>query len=154
MLHNALFWRQSKWPDDKPSLLRVISVHTWLVEIDISISSHILWAKMKKFTFIHFCSLRSAFARSYLGYKKKVTRKKKSIFLLSPFLDKATGSNIDVTLVTPLNNESNRSIFQTFWKVHCVTKSLFFELETSNFGCLLIFSFCWAVKSFSKIGQH
>ena len=32
-----------------------------------------------------------------------------------------------------------RSIFQTFWKLHCVTKSLFFELETSNFGYLLIF---------------
>ena len=30
----------------------------------------------------------------------------------------------------------------------------FFELETSNFGYLLIFSFCWAVQSFSKIGQH
>jgi hypothetical protein len=30
-------------------------------------------------------------------------------------------------------------IFQTFWKVHCVTKSLLFELETSNFGYLLIF---------------
>ena len=32
-----------------------------------------------------------------------------------------------------------RSIFQTFWKDDCVTKSLFFELETSNFGYLLIF---------------
>ena len=49
---------------------------------------------------------------------------------------------------------SERSIFQTFWKLHCVTKSLFFELETSNFGCLLIFSFRWAVQIFSKIGQH
>ena len=27
-------------------------------------------------------------------------------------------------------------------KLHCVTKSLFFELETSNFGYLLIFRFC------------
>ena len=36
---------------------------------------------------------------------------------------------------------SERSIFQTFWKVHCWSKSLFFELETSNFGYLLIFSF-------------
>ena len=24
--------------------------------------------------------------------------------------------------------------FQTFWKLHCVTKSLFFELETPYFG--------------------
>ena len=32
-----------------------------------------------------------------------------------------------------------RSIVQTFWKLHCVTKSLFFELETSNFGYLPIF---------------
>ena len=47
-----------------------------------------------------------------------------------------------------------RSIFQTFRKVHCCTKSLFFELETSNFGYLLIFSFYWAVQSFSKTGQH
>ena len=32
-----------------------------------------------------------------------------------------------------------RSIFQTFWKVHCCAKSLFFELETSNCGNLLTF---------------
>ena len=32
-----------------------------------------------------------------------------------------------------------RSIFQIFWKPHCCTKSLFLELETSNFGYLLIF---------------
>ena len=32
-----------------------------------------------------------------------------------------------------------RSIFQTFWKVHCCAKFLFIELETSNFGYLLIF---------------
>ena len=30
-------------------------------------------------------------------------------------------------------------IFQTFWKPDCCTKSLFFELETSNFGYLFIF---------------
>ena len=47
-----------------------------------------------------------------------------------------------------------RSIFQTFRKLHCVTKSLFFELETSNFGYLLIFLFTLTVQSFSKIGQH
>ena len=38
-----------------------------------------------------------------------------------------------------LISQGKRSIFQTFWKLHCVTKSLFFELETSNFGYLLIF---------------
>ena len=32
-----------------------------------------------------------------------------------------------------------RSIFQTFWKVHCWSKSLFFEVETSNFGSSYIF---------------
>ena len=32
-----------------------------------------------------------------------------------------------------------RSVFQTFWKLHCSTKSLFFELETSNCGYFLIF---------------
>ena len=29
-----------------------------------------------------------------------------------------------------------RSIFQTFWKLHCVTKSLFFE--TSTFGYTVV----------------
>ena len=33
-------------------------------------------------------------------------------------------------------------------------KFLFFELETSNFGYLLIFKFPLTVQSFSKIGQH
>ena len=46
-----------------------------------------------------------------------------------------------------------KSIFQTFWKLHCCTKSLFFELETSNCGYLLIFWFPLTVQSFSKIGQ-
>ena len=32
------------------------------------------------------------------------------------------------------------AIFQTFWRVHCVTKSLFFELETPNFGSSYVFS--------------
>ena len=45
-------------------------------------------------------------------------------------------------------------IFQAFWKLHCCTKSLFFELETSNCGYLLIFWFPLTVQSFSKIGQH
>ena len=35
--------------------------------------------------------------------------------------------------------ELERSIFQTFWKLHCCAKFLFIELETSNFGYLLIF---------------
>ena len=47
-----------------------------------------------------------------------------------------------------------RAIFQTFWKLHCCAKSLFFELETSNCGYLLIFWFPLTVQSFSKIGQH
>ena len=32
-----------------------------------------------------------------------------------------------------------RSIFQTFWRLHCCTNCLFFDLEISNFGDLLIF---------------
>ena len=44
-----------------------------------------------------------------------------------------------------------RSIFQTFWKVHCVTRYWFLELEDPNFGYLLIFLLCSAVQSFSKI---
>ena len=33
-----------------------------------------------------------------------------------------------------------RSIFQTFWRLHCCAKFLFFELETSNFGSSYVFS--------------
>ena len=43
---------------------------------------------------------------------------------------------------------------QTLWKVHCCAKFLFLELETSNFGYLLIFWFPLTMQSFSKIGQH
>ena len=39
-----------------------------------------------------------------------------------------------------------RAIFQTFWKHHCFTKFLFFELEASNFGYLLILKFCKSVQ--------
>ena len=35
---------------------------------------------------------------------------------------------------------SERAIFQTFWRVHICTKSLFFEIETSNFGSSYVFS--------------
>ena len=41
-----------------------------------------------------------------------------------------------------------------FRKVHCCAKSLFFELETSNLGSLLIFKFYLTAQSFRKIGQH
>ena len=37
-----------------------------------------------------------------------------------------------------------RSIFQTFWRLHCCPKFLFFELETSNSG--LFFHFVWLCK--------
>ena len=47
-----------------------------------------------------------------------------------------------------------RSIFQTFWKANNCTYSLFLELETSNFGYLLIFWFPSTVHSVGKIGQH
>ena len=36
---------------------------------------------------------------------------------------------------------SQRSIFQTFWKANSCIDSLFLELESSNFGELLIFLF-------------
>ena len=44
-----------------------------------------------------------------------------------------------------------RSIFQTFRKLHCVTKSLFFELETLNFGYLLIFYFAELCKVSARL---
>jgi hypothetical protein len=34
---------------------------------------------------------------------------------------------------------SERAIFQTFWRLHCCTDSLFFEIETSNFGSSYVF---------------
>ena len=52
------------------------------------------------------------------------------------------------------NDWTRRDIFQTFWKLHCCTKSLFLELETSNFDYLFIFWFFLTLQSFSKIGQH
>ena len=52
-----------------------------------------------------------------------------------------------------LNPVVERSIFQTFWKDDCCDKFFFFELETSNFGYLLIFEFSMTVQSFRKIGQ-
>ena len=59
--------------------------------------------------------------------------------------------------LTPLLSVSifwQRAIFQTFWKDEGCAKFLFFELETSNFGYLLIFWFPFTVQSFRKIGQH
>ena len=32
-----------------------------------------------------------------------------------------------------------RAIFQTFWRLHCCPDSLFFEIETSNFGSRYVF---------------
>ena len=45
-------------------------------------------------------------------------------------------------LFLQINNQddwSKRSIFQTFWKPECCAFFLFFELETLNFGYLLMF---------------
>ena len=50
--------------------------------------------------------------------------------------------------------ESERSIFQTFWKHDCCPNFLFLELEFSNFGYLLIFWSSLTVQSFTIIGQH
>ena len=57
-------------------------------------------------------------------------------------------------LVRFMKYHIERSIFQTFWKLHCCAKSLFFELETSNCGYLFIFWIPLTVQSFSKFGQH
>ena len=72
------------------------------------------------------------------------------------YLEKPISNRVN----SPMNNKYllkmhffERSIFQTFWKPHCCAKFLFIEFETSNFGYLLIFQFCWAVQSFSKIGN-
>ena len=47
-----------------------------------------------------------------------------------------------------------RAIFQIFLKTYCCTKSLFFELETSNFGYLLIFWFPLKVRQSQKQIGH
>ena len=53
-----------------------------------------------------------------------------------------------------ISKQSERSIFQTFWKPYCCPDFLFLELETSNFSYLLIFWFPLTVQSFRKFGQH
>jgi hypothetical protein len=80
---------------------------------------------------------------SFLVKKTDVDKKKKpgSTFLFSLVL-----FEVKVTF--------KRAIFQTFWKTYSCTKSMFFELDTSNCGYLLIFLFSLSVQSFSKIGQH
>ena len=47
-----------------------------------------------------------------------------------------------------------RCIFQIFWRLHCCAKFLSFELETSNFGYLIIFWFSLTMQSFRNIWQH
>ena len=54
--------------------------------------------------------------------------------------------------MTPSGHLS-KEYFPTFWKQYCCAKFLFFELETSNFGYLLIILFSLVVQSFKKIGQ-
>ena len=46
-----------------------------------------------------------------------------------------------------------RAVFQTFWKPDCSPNSLFFELETSNFGYLPISIFCLKGLSFKPSGN-
>ena len=51
---------------------------------------------------------------------------------------------IDYSAISDISSNGiqspKRSIFQTFWRLYCVTKSLFFELETPNFGSSYVFS--------------
>ena len=47
-----------------------------------------------------------------------------------------------------------RSIFQTFWNPNSCINSLFFELETSNFGYLIIFPILLSCAKFQQLGQH
>ena len=85
-----------------------------------------------------------------------VTTEKTNIEISFLYYDRAK-IGVDILHKT-LGEESTfyikRSIFQTFWKVHCCAISLFFELETSNLGSLLIFQFDLSVQNFRKIGQH
>ena len=60
-------------------------------------------------------------------------------FLRSPFWNFFLDFFLDFFLLGPHENQSQRAIFQTFWKVHCCTKSLFFDIETSNFGSSYVF---------------
>ena len=55
-----------------------------------------------------------------------------SVIILEPRL-----SRID--LGSFVEKSSKRSIFQTFWRPDSCPDLLFFEIETSNFGYLLIF---------------
>ena len=77
--------------------------------------------------------------------KSKDGRKK--LYILSTLVIVVI-SGIVVTLLTNFYSSQKgntyisnieRAIFQTFWKDEGCAKFLFFELETSNFGYLLIF---------------
>ena len=46
--------------------------------------------------------------------------------------------------------EGKRSILQTFWKTDCVTRSLFFESETSNFWLLAYFFISLSCANFQQ----
>ena len=53
-------------------------------------------------------------------------------------------------LKKPGSNRVKRSIFQIFWRLHCCAKFLSIELETSNFGDLLIFFIFYDYAKFQK----
>ena len=90
--------------------------------------------------------------------KSKDGRKK--LYILSTLVIVVI-SGIVVTLLTNFYSSqkgntyiSNIETFQTFRKDEGCAKFLFFELETLNFGYLVIFIFPLTVQSFSKIEQH
>ena len=56
---------------------------------------------------------------------------------MDSFLAKAVYTLLNAKIV--LFFVAKRAIFQTFWKLHCFPDFLFFEIETLNFGYLLIF---------------
>ena len=49
-----------------------------------------------------------------------------------------------------LQQKIKRSIFQTFWRTDSCSDFLFLELETSNFGCLLIFFISFHCAKFQQ----
>ena len=96
-------------------------------------------------------------ARILTNYERKMmelSRKTRSLtFEELDELDELA-NELDIDTQTIEGVKQKQAIFQTFWKIYSCTKSLFFELETSNCGYLLVFSFPLTVQSFSKIGQH
>ena len=119
--------------------------------LEISLNSSVIGQFSKNF-------LESIISRNFYHYKKNLldlfdsstaevsrSQKQNSQAITSPenqrtnlFFYPDSLNHLLLRLISTLL-KLERAIFQTFWRLHCCAKFMFFELETSNFGYLLIF---------------